>query len=34
MITLLDLGFDEELVEKALIATDSDRDKALDMLIS
>lgn len=34
MVVLLDLGFDEEKAEEALIAANSDRDKALDMLIS
>ncbi|KAK6631290.1 hypothetical protein RUM44_005816 [Polyplax serrata] len=34
MIVLLDLGFDEKHAEEALMATNNDRDKALDMLIS
>ncbi|KAL0271657.1 UNVERIFIED_CONTAM: hypothetical protein PYX00_008679 [Menopon gallinae] len=34
LMVLLDLGFDEAKVEEALKKTNSDRDKALDMLIS
>lgn len=34
IVVLLDLGFDEAKVEQALLAANSDRDKALDILIA
>lgn len=34
LMVLLDLGFEEGKVEEALKKTNSDRDKALDLLIS
>jgi uncharacterized UBP type Zn finger protein len=34
MSDLLDLGFPESSVSKALLQCDNDRDKALDILIS